>query len=261
MLLQSAHAASRAGMGATCHLLKKAFYWPSLDEDARQYAWTCKVQRRRRTGRGQRTPRQEAADETMTATRAADNASARRLPPDYDPPTARLRTGRRLRPLRGTEPRFSGAQEDGRQSDLLPYEPPSVAELTQVAAQQPLPPRARLAAPPGFGPRPWTRPSARASRPSLYPLAPAPPGEEGGEGLHQRIEELAENMRCLRAAIRSYETLTQQLQPGREEESRDQAVPDQTPADQTGLIAEGDVPSPECSCCGLPIAGSRPCPH
>ena len=46
MLLQSAHAASMAGMGATCHLLKKAFYWPSLDEDARQYTRACKARRR-----------------------------------------------------------------------------------------------------------------------------------------------------------------------------------------------------------------------
>ena len=136
-----------------------------------------------------------------------------------------------------------------------------MAELAQVAARQPLPQRARPSAPPGFGPRPWTWPSARVSGPSLYPLVPALPGEEDGEGLRQRVEELVENMHRLRAAVRSYETLAQQLQPGRGEESRDQAAPDQTPADQTGLIAEGDVSSPECSCCGLPIAGSRPCPH
>ena len=97
--------------------------------------------------------------------------------------------------------------------------------------------------------------------PQPLPPFPAPPGEEGGEELRQRVEELAENMRRMRAAIRSYEMLAKQLKPGREGEGLDQAAPDQTPADQAGLIAEGDVPSPECSCCGLPIAESRPCPH
>ena len=59
LLLAAAHAAAMAGMGAPCHLLKKAFYWPSLDEDARKYAWTCKIQRRRRSGRKQRAPSRE----------------------------------------------------------------------------------------------------------------------------------------------------------------------------------------------------------
>ena len=50
LLLAAAHAAAMAGMGAPCHLLKKAFYWPSLDEDARQYTRACRARRRLRTG-------------------------------------------------------------------------------------------------------------------------------------------------------------------------------------------------------------------
>ena len=265
MLLQSAHAASRAGMGATCHLLKKAFYWPSLDEDARRYSWTCKVQRRLRTGRGRRAPRQEAVDETVTAAHASDHAPARKLHPTCGPSNARPRTGRRLRTLQGVEPRPGVTLNGERQSDLPPYEPPPVAELAQVAARQPLPQRAGLSAPPGFGPLPWTWPPARVPGPSIYPLVTAPPGEENSEELRQRFEELAENMRGtarrMQAAIREYEMMAEQMEPSRNGEDLDQAAPDQAPADQTGLIAEGDVPSQDCSCCGLPIAESRPCPH
>ena len=58
-----------------------------------------------------------------------------------------------------------------------------------------------------------------------------------------------------------YEMLAKRRELSGKVEGPDQAAPDQAPADQAGLIAEGDVPSPDCSCCGLPIAGSRPCPH
>ena len=31
------------GMGSTGYLLKKAFYWPTLTEDARQYTQACRA--------------------------------------------------------------------------------------------------------------------------------------------------------------------------------------------------------------------------
>ena len=244
-------------MGATCHLLKKAFYWPGLDEDARRYSWTCKVQRRLRTGRGQRAPRQEAVDETVRA----DHAPARKLPPTCGPSNARPSTGRRLRTLRGVEPRPAVTLNGERQSDLPTYEPPPVAELAQLAARQPLPQRAVPSAPPGFGPLPWTWPPARVPEPRINPLVTVPLEEEDNEALRQRLEGLAATMRRMRAAIHNYEMMAEQMKPSRNGEDLDQAAPDQAPANQTGLIAEGDVPNPECSCCGLPIAGSRPCPH
>merc|ERR1711923_105398 len=77
MLLAAAHAAAMAGMGAPCHLLKKAFYWPSLDEDARKYAWTCKIQQRRRSGRKQRAPPQGDNDEMAAVTSAMSHGPAK----------------------------------------------------------------------------------------------------------------------------------------------------------------------------------------
>ena len=42
-LLQAAHAAMHDGMGSTGYLLKKAFYWPTLAEDARQFTQACRA--------------------------------------------------------------------------------------------------------------------------------------------------------------------------------------------------------------------------
>ena len=250
-------------MGATCHLLKKAFYWPSLDEDARQYSWTCKVQRRLRTGRGRRGPPQEAGDETAIAAHASDHDPARIPHPARGPSNARQGVRRRPRTLRGVEPRPDVTHNGECQSDHPPYKPAPVAELAQFAARQSLPQLAGLSAPPGLGPHPWPVTFARIRGPRTC-HAP-PPGEKNNEGLRQRFEKLTEAMReaadRMRAMDHKYEMLARQRELSGNGEDPDQAAPDQTPADQAGLIAEGDVPSPECSCCGLPIAGSRPCPH
>ena len=84
-------------------------------------------------------------------------------------------------------------------------------------------------------------------------------------GLRQRFERLTEAMReaadRMRAMDHMCEMMARQRASSRNEEDPDQAAPDQTPSDQAGLIAEGDVLSPDRSGCGLPIARSRPCPH
>ena len=106
---------------------------------------------------------------------------------------------------------------------------------------------------------------ARIRGPRTCHLHTPPPGEKNNEGLRQRFEKLTEAMReaadRMRAMDHKYEMLARQRELSRNGEDPDQAAPDQTPADQAGLIAEGDVPSSDCSCCGLPIARSRPCPH
>ena len=263
MLLQSAHAASRAGMGATCHLLKKAFYWPSLDEDARQYSWTCKVQRRLRTGRGRRGPPQETGDETAVTVNAPDRDPTRPPHPASGPATTRQRVRRRPQTLRSVNPRPDVTHSAERQPGHLPYEPVPVAELARFAARQSLPQIAKVSATPEPAPRLQPVIFARLRGPRTC-LAP-PPGEKDEEGLHQRFEEVTEALHeaaeRLRAMDHKYEMLARQKEPSGERQDPDQAAPDQTPADQAGLIAEGDVPSPDCSCCGLPIARSRPCPH
>ena len=50
-LIQAAHAAMHEGMGTTGYLLKKAFYWPTLTEDARQFTQACHAIRTKRTQR------------------------------------------------------------------------------------------------------------------------------------------------------------------------------------------------------------------
>ena len=136
-----------------------------------------------------------------------------------------------------------------------------MAELAQFAARQSLPQLAGLSAPPGLSPHPWPLTFARTRGPRTYPLLTPPPGEKNNEGLRQRLEKLTETMRevadRVRAADHEYEMLAKLRELSRNGEDPDQAAPDQAPADQAGLTAEGDVPSPDCSCCGLPIA----CPH
>ena len=263
MLLQSAHTASRAGMGATCHLLKKAFYWPSLDEDARRYSWACKVQRRLRTGRGRRGPPQEAGDGTAGTVNAPDREPTR--PPHLasGPATTRQRVRRRPQTLRSVNPRPDVTHSAEHQPGHLPYEPVPVAELARFAARQPLPQIVKISAAPE--PVPQLQPVilARLRGPAT---CPAPhQGENDEEELHQRFEEVTEALHAaaerLRAMDHKYEMLARQGGPSGEKQDPDQAAPDQTPTDQAGLIAEGDVPSPDCSCCGLPIARPRPCPH
>merc|ERR1711917_120387 len=103
-LLQSAHAAMMAGMGATCHLLKKAFYWPSLDEDARRYTRACKAQRRLRTRRGRRCPPQGAGDGAAGPVNEPDRESTRAPHLPSGPATTKRRAGRRPQALRGVNP-------------------------------------------------------------------------------------------------------------------------------------------------------------
>ena len=250
-------------MGATCHLLKKAFYWPSLDEDARQYSWACKVQRRLRTGRGRRGPPQETGDETAITANASDRDPTRLSHPARGPSTTRQRVRRRPQTLRGVNPRPGVTPSGERQPDHPPYEPAPVAELARFAARQSLAQLAELSALPGLAPRPQPVIFARLRGPRTC-HAP-PPGAKDKEELHQRsgvvTEALHETADRLRALDHKYEMLARQKAPSRGGQDPDQAAPDQAPADQAGLIAEGDVPSPDCSCCGLPIARPRPCPH
>ena len=286
MLLTAAHAAAMAGMGAPCHLLKKAFYWPSLDEDARQYAWTCKIQRRLRNGRKRRAPPQGNDDEVATAADTANHGPAKLHAPARGPSAVGQRVKRRPRALRGAEPRPDVAHEEGSHSAHPPYQPAPVAELAQFAARQPLPQPTEPSALLGPDLHPWPVTSARIRGPRTCPhtsllgeenneglhlrgprpghQAP-PPGAKNNEGLRQRFEKLTEAMReaadRMRALDHMCEMMARQRESSRPKENPDQAAPDQTPPDQAGLIAEGDVPSQEHSGCGLPDARTRPCPH
>ena len=136
LLLAAAHAAAMAGMGAPCHLLKKAFYWPSLDEDARKYAWTCKIQRRRRSGRKQRAP-QPRDGGAVTADASTRSHGPTKLPASVcGPPAGRPRFKRGSPALRGVEPRPDTAHEERSQA-AHPHCPPApVAELVPFGARQ-----------------------------------------------------------------------------------------------------------------------------
>ena len=138
-----------------------------------------------------------------------------------------------------------------------------MAELARFAARQPLPQIVKLSAAPEPAPQLQPVILARLRGPAT---CPAPhQGENDEEELHQRFEEVTEALHAaaerLRAMDLQYEMLARQVGPSGKKQDPDQAAPDQTPTDQAGLIAEGDVPSLDCSCCGLPIARSRPCPH
>merc|ERR1712219_73547 len=136
MLLAAAHAAAMAGMGAPCHLLKKAFYWPSLDKDARKYAWTSKIQRRRRSGRKQHVP-QPRAGGAATADASTRSHGPTKLPASVcGPPAGRPRFRRGSPSLRGVEPRPDTAHEERSQA-AHPHCPPApMAELAPFGARQ-----------------------------------------------------------------------------------------------------------------------------
>merc|ERR1712131_340490 len=136
LLLAAAHAAAMAGMGAPCHLLKKAFYWPSLDEDARKYAWTSKIQRRRRSGRKQRAPRPRDGG-AVTADASTRSHGPTKLPASVcGPPAGRPRFKRGSPDLRGVELRPDTAHEERSQAAHPNCPPAPVAELVPFGARQ-----------------------------------------------------------------------------------------------------------------------------
>ena len=138
-----------------------------------------------------------------------------------------------------------------------------MAELARVAARQPFPRIVKLS--PISEPVPQLYPVTLARLRGPATCSAPHQGENDKEELHQRFEEVTEALQAaaerLQAMDHQYEMLARQVGPSRKEQDPDQAAPEQTPTDQAGLIAEGDVSSPDCSCCGLPIARPRPCPH
>ena len=50
-LIQAAHTAMHEGMGPTNHLLKGEFYWPTLEEDIRQFTGACRALKTRKARR------------------------------------------------------------------------------------------------------------------------------------------------------------------------------------------------------------------
>ena len=273
LLLAAAHAAAMAGMGAPCHLLKKAFYWPSLDEDARKYAWTSKIQRRRRSGRKQRAP-QPRDGGAVTADASTRSHGPTKLPASArGPPAGRPRVKRGSPALRGVEPRPDAAHEERSQAAHPHYQPAPMAELMPFPARQSLFRISALSTPAEaaclreFGYRDPTSPLEEATSgeprmrgPRTCPHAPPqgegndepphlqryrschhapPPGEGDLLRLQQRFHRLTETMRRaterLRALEHMREMMARQKAPDQDEGDQDQAYPDQTLRDQAVL--------------------------
>ena len=66
-LIQAAHSATHQGMGPTAQLLRREFYWPTLEEDADHLTAACRTVRGRRRRRDRRARPSPTSKEPLTA--------------------------------------------------------------------------------------------------------------------------------------------------------------------------------------------------
>ena len=150
------------------------------------------------------------------------------------------------------------------QRDHAPYEPTPLAELVRFADRQPSLRVHKLST--ASEPVPQLRPGelVRIRGPATC-SAPNQGEEEDVGELHQRVERVAEALQAAALRLQAMDhhvlMLARQVEPSGEEQNQDLTAPERTLTDQAGLIAEGDVSSPDCGNCGLPAARLRLCPH
>ena len=165
--------------------------------------------------------------------------------------------------MRGVNTRPNGVHNTEYRRDHPPYEPTPVAELARFAARQPSLRVFKLSPVSELVPQLHPEIPVRIRGPAA--CSAPDQGEDNEEELHQQVERVAEALQAAALRLQAMDhhvlMLARQVEPSGEEQNQDLAAPEQTLADQAGLIAEGDVPSPNCGNCGLPAARLRLCPH